>query len=95
MREISTRELKDHLSESLREVEGGGRLVITRSGRPVAALVPIAELSSTDSERVLADLAARGVIRPAAAVRSSQAFGGTAVPSRGRSASQMVLEDRR
>jgi prevent-host-death family protein len=95
MREVSTRELKDHLSELVHEVEAGGRLVITRSGRPVAALVPISALPTTDSGRVLAELAARGAVRPATAVRAADAFLGATVPARGHSGSDMILEDRR
>ena len=95
MREVSTRELKDHLSELVHEVEAGGRLVITRSGRPVAALVPVSELGSTTAERILAELAQRGVVRAAAPVRPADAFQGPTVASRGRSATAMVIEDRR
>lgn len=93
MREVSTKELKDALSEWVRLTEAGERVVITRSGRPVAALVPLADLAVLDSERVLAELAARGAVR-VPAVRPAGAFAGEAAPARGRSASAMVFEDR-
>lgn len=96
MREVSTRELKDHLSEWVRRVESTGEaVVVTRSGRPVAALVPLADLPARDADAILADLAARGVIRGVRPSRDPQAFLGPTVPSRGRSAAEMVLEDRR
>jgi prevent-host-death family protein len=39
--EIPARELRNHVSEVLRRVQAGERLVVTVSGRPVAELVPI------------------------------------------------------
>jgi prevent-host-death family protein len=41
MRTIPQRELRNHISRILREVEEGERLQITVDGRPVADLVPI------------------------------------------------------
>jgi prevent-host-death family protein len=41
MRMIPQRELRDHISQVLREVEAGERLRITVDGRPVADIVPI------------------------------------------------------
>lgn len=93
MREVSTRELKDQLSEWVRAVERGDRVIVTRSGRPVAALVPLSDLPVADPDRLLADLAARGAVR--LPERPGRAFGGTPAPARGRPASEMVSEDRR
>jgi prevent-host-death family protein len=42
MTEVGVHEAKTHLSELLRRVMGGEEVVITRSGSPVAKLVPIA-----------------------------------------------------
>jgi prevent-host-death family protein len=42
-REIPQRELRNRISEVLREVEAGAELRITVHGRPVADLVPIRE----------------------------------------------------
>jgi prevent-host-death family protein len=97
MQEVSTKDLKDQLSEWVRRVESQGeRVVITRSGRPVAALVPLSDLPARDGNTILADLAAAGVIRLPRGPRSPDAFSGPRVPSRGgKLASEMIIEDRR
>ncbi len=41
MAEVGVHEAKTHLSQLLRRVAGGEEVVITRSGRPVAKLVPV------------------------------------------------------
>jgi len=41
MRTIPQRELRNHISRVLREVEAGERVRITVGGRPVADLVPV------------------------------------------------------
>ena len=45
-RRIGIRELKSKLSECVREVRGGGTIVVTEHGRPVARM--IADASSLD-----------------------------------------------
>lgn len=42
MTEVGVHDAKTRLSELLREVEAGGQVVVTRGGRAVARLVPIA-----------------------------------------------------
>ncbi len=54
--EVGVRELHDRLSEFLGRVEGGGEIVITRRGRPVARLSGL-------GERPLDSLAQRGLVR--------------------------------
>jgi prevent-host-death family protein len=54
--EVGVRELHDRLSEYLERVEGGGEIVVTRRGRPVARLSGLAE-------RPLEALARRGLVR--------------------------------
>lgn len=54
--EVGVRELHDRLSEYLERVEGGGEVVVTRRGRPVARLSGL-------SERPLDSLARRGLVR--------------------------------
>jgi prevent-host-death family protein len=54
--EVGVRELHDRLSEYLERVEGGGEIVVTRRGRPVARL-------SGFGERPLDALARRGLVR--------------------------------
>jgi prevent-host-death family protein len=41
MHEVSIRELRDHTGDVLGRVEAGARLTVTRSGRPIAELVPL------------------------------------------------------
>ena len=43
MHQVTVHEAKTHLSRLLREIVDGEEVVITRSGRPVARLVPIEE----------------------------------------------------
>ena len=57
-RRIGIRELKSKLSECVREVRGGGTIVVTEHGRPVARM--IAHASSLDER--LEDLADAGGI---------------------------------
>jgi prevent-host-death family protein len=60
MKAIGIRELRQHASRYLREVERGEILEIRDRGRPVALLVP------TPTERPLERLAASGRVEPAA-----------------------------
>lgn len=90
---VSTRNLKDRLSSYLRRAEQGERVVVLRSGRPVAALISLADLPQADERDRLDALEARGLlIKPQA---ESPRFLEPRVPARGRSASEMVIEDRR
>jgi prevent-host-death family protein len=96
MREVSTRDLKSRLSEWVRAVELSGEIVlVTRSGRPVAALVPLSELRTRVPDAAIADLVARGAARAPRPNRGPAAFAGPTVPDRGRPASAMVSDDRR
>ena len=54
MRKVGAFEAKTHLSALLEEVERGEEVVITRHGKPIARLVPEAEI---DRERVDAAIA--------------------------------------
>ncbi len=54
--EVGVRELHDRLSEYLERVEGGGEVVVTRRGRPVARLSGL-------GERPLEALSRRGLVR--------------------------------
>lgn len=60
MRSVGVRELRQHASRYLREVEGGESLQVTDRGRPIAMIVPIAnEVSGLEALR------RSGRIRPA------------------------------
>lgn len=63
--EVGVRELHDRLSEYLERVEGGGEIVVTRRGRPVARLSGL-------GERPLDALARRGLVRMPEGGRSPQ-----------------------
>lgn len=43
---VGIHEAKTHLSRLLREVENGGEVVLERSGRPIARIVPAVEPAS-------------------------------------------------
>lgn len=63
--EVGVRELHDRLSEYLERVEGGGEIVVTRRGRPVARLSGL-------GERPLDALVRRGLVRMPQGKRSSR-----------------------
>lgn len=63
METIGLFEAKTHLSELIARVEAGDEIVITRHNKPVAKLVPIAEVSPelvARRKRALAELQAIG-----------------------------------
>ena len=60
MNEIGAYEAKTHLPALLERVERGERFVITRHGRPVAELAPVAK---RDSQRIDEALAAMDRLR--------------------------------
>lgn len=53
-------EARSQLPELLAAAQHGRRTIITRHGRPVAALVPMKALNSTDEQRSLLPLAGSG-----------------------------------
>lgn len=81
MSEIGAYEAKTHLPKLLERVEKGERFVITRHGRPVAELTPVADRDATGIRLAIAELrsvrksfARRGVrlkdvLRPGESVR--------------------------
>lgn len=84
--DIGVRELHDHLSRYVQQVQDGAELYVTMRGRRVARLSPV------DRPDPLADLRARGLVRePLVAGRRS-------APTRiaaGGSVSDLVAEQRR
>jgi prevent-host-death family protein len=60
---VEARELKNRLGSYLRKVRLGESLVVTKHGRPVAELRPLAT-GSTGVEARLAELAALGFVTP-------------------------------
>lgn len=91
---VSTRTLKDQLSSYLQRAEAGEQIVVLRDGHPVAALVPLSQVRELGEQARLAEMASRGLL-VLPKKTTSNAFNGPTFPSRGRLASEMVLEDRR
>ena len=90
MRRVGVRVLKDHLSEYLKRVRQGERIVVTDRGEPLAALAPVEE---TDEARW-----GWGLVRERVASWSGGKPRGSTKPSAVRSkttTSEMVLQDRR
>jgi prevent-host-death family protein len=56
MREIQASEAKAHLASLLDDVERGETLIITRHGKPIARLVPEADLRQAEVNRAIADI---------------------------------------
>jgi prevent-host-death family protein len=86
--DVPVTELRAHLSEWMEQVRGGGELVITDRGVPVARLLGLTTAST------LQRLAAEGVIgRPAAAQRPVAS--GRSRPRPRRPVADIVSEQRR
>jgi prevent-host-death family protein len=58
MSEIGAYEAKTHLPKLLERVQKGERFVITKHGRPVAELIPVAGRDAQRIRRAIADLRA-------------------------------------
>jgi prevent-host-death family protein len=56
MAEVGAFEAKTHLSHLLERVERGETITITRHGKPVARLIPIARPSRDERLRAIAEL---------------------------------------
>lgn len=95
MTTVSTRELKDGLSTYLRRAEQGEHIVVMRGRKAVAALVPLEEAEGLDEDGRLAQLAARGLVVMSKNPPPGETIADPRIPARGKSAAEMVLEDRR
>ena len=86
---VGVRALKAELSRYLKHVEAGGSLTVTDRGRAIATIVPVARPSVPDwIHAMIADGRAKwGGGKPVGL--------SPGIKSRGKLASQMVLEDRR
>lgn len=56
MKQVGVYEAKTHLAKLLDEVEKGESVTITRHGRPVARLVPVAGSGKRSVAEVIADI---------------------------------------
>jgi prevent-host-death family protein len=93
MRKVGSREFKNRMGRYLSAVKRGQSILITDRGQPVAKVSPPEpEEAGMDSlNNRLKELESEGLIR--LAKRPISCF--KAIPSRGKSASQMLIEDRR
>ena len=89
MEAVGIRELKAKLSRYLGRVQAGVRLTVTDRGRAIAILSPIEESASVGR--------AHSLVREGRATWTGGKPAGLTprLPSRGKPASAMVLEDRR
>jgi prevent-host-death family protein len=95
MATVTTRVLKDRLSEWLLRAEAGERVVVLRHGKPIATLCPIDPAEpSADPDVALAFLAQGGLIELPDRPGLLPGRRPTA-RAEGALASDMVLEDRR
>jgi prevent-host-death family protein len=90
MAKVGAYEAKTHLPKLLERVEKGERIVITRHGRPVAELVPVARRDTAAIAKALADaralrarLARKGV-RLAGVLRAGESLRDLAHEGHGR-----------
>jgi prevent-host-death family protein len=93
MQKVGSRELKNRLGRYLGEVRKGQTILITDRGKAVAKLTPVGPSDQPEESllSVLRKLESEGMLR--LAKRPLGKF--RAVPSRGKSASEMIIEDRR
>ena len=89
METIGIRELKTHLSRHLKRVQAGVRLVVTEHGRSIATIAPVNSPPGLDwaHQLVAEDGAHWNGGKPAPVTRPAV--------TRGKSASAIVIEDRR
>ena len=89
MHTVGVRDLKANLSAHLRRVRAGARLTVTDRGRTIAVLSPADEPPALEwlHAMVAQRRASWGGGKPQGLARR--------IPSRGKPASRMVLEDRR
>jgi prevent-host-death family protein len=93
MKRVGAREFKNKLGSYIAEVRRGRSLIITMRGKAVAKVnpIPAAEDSDQGLRQLLEKLESEGKIRLGR--RPLKPF--RPVPGRGKSASQMIIEDRR
>ncbi len=93
MKKVGSREFKNRMGRYLRRVRKGETIVVTDRGTPVAHVCPPLpeQRAPKTTDDILKELAGAGHI-----VLSTRPFApGDPVPTRGKPASQIILEDRR
>lgn len=91
--EVAVRELKNRLSQYLKRVQDGERIVVTSRGRPVAHLVPVGAPPAADE--VQSRLAALPWVDRAEGGKPHGASRPLDVGAGQRALSDIVLDDRR
>jgi prevent-host-death family protein len=93
MRKVGSREFKNRMGRYLEDVSRGVTLLVTRRGKPLAKVSPPdPEIGSEPTLMdVLKRLDAEGKIRLAKGTLSKF----RAIPTRGKPASEMIVEDRK
>jgi prevent-host-death family protein len=93
MRSVGSRELKNRLGRYLALVKQGHSLLITDRGRPVATLTQPTDMNSQlrSVGQILGELESRGTLQRAK--KSIRPF--SPAKTRGKPASQIIIEDRR
>jgi prevent-host-death family protein len=89
MTEVGVRELKAHLSEHLQRVRNGTRLTVTDRGRAIATISPV---DQPEAPAWALKMVADGLARWNGGKPQGM---NPRLPSKGKSASKMVIEDRR
>lgn len=87
---VAVRDLKNRLSEYLRRVRAGERLIVTDRGRPIAELSPIGRRRLTTEDRIR-QLVDAGEITPGKGVGLPDI---EPLQIRGKPVSETILEDR-
>jgi prevent-host-death family protein len=93
MRKVASREFKNRMGRYMRAVRRGQTLILTDRGKVVARVSPEEDnkSASSDLRKRLNELEAQGLIR--LATKSFKKF--RPARSKGKPASQMIIEDRR
>jgi prevent-host-death family protein len=94
MKTVGSRELKNRLGRYLGLIRRGETVVVTDRGKPVAYMIPITaeEKKGESLEEVLNRLADEGHLRLAKDPSQRRTF--EPIVTRGKPASQIVIEDR-
>jgi prevent-host-death family protein len=87
---VSVRVLKNRLSEYLRRVRAGERVIVTDRGQPIAELIPLRSQRLSSKQRLMLLEEAGEVTRP----RGRRLADFEPSPIRGRPVAQTLLEDR-
>lgn len=92
MKKVGAREFKNRQSHYLKRVRKGEALLVTDRGKPVAKVLPVTLWDSLTLDEKLEELERQGHLRRA---RGRRLPPFEPLPSKGKPASQIIIEDRR